>query len=169
MHFGTYIYVPKCGFILQRVPQDSNFSHGFLKTVTSPKHYKNQWFLIIISSFLHPCLFFCLTSPKHYKNQWFLLIISSFLHPYLPPFVHSFTPSSLPLLLSLSLPASLLSSFLPPSPPPSRISRNTRNRHISPALLISALKCPSQTQTLSPLLRPTQKSPSQTPHQPSDL
>ena len=80
MHFGTYIYVPKCGIILQRVPQDSNFSHGFLKTVTS---------------------------PKHYKNQWFLLIISSFLHPYLPPFVHSFTPSSLPLLLSVSLPTCL--------------------------------------------------------------
>ena len=78
--FGTYIYVPKCGFILQRVPQDSNFSHGFLKTATS---------------------------PKHYKNQWFLLIISSFLHPYLPPFVHSFTPSSLPLLFSVSLPTCL--------------------------------------------------------------
>ena len=108
MHFGTYIYVPKCGIILQRVPQDSNFSHGFLKTVTSPKHYKNQWFLLIISSFLHPCLPFCLTSPKHYKNQWFLLIISSFLHPYLPPFV-LFIPSPLPpclsSFLSLSLPA----------------------------------------------------------------
>ena len=80
MHFDTYIHVQKCGIILQRVPQDSNFSHGFLKTVTS---------------------------PKHYKNQWFLLIISSFLHPYLPPFVHSFTPSSLPLLLSVSLPTCL--------------------------------------------------------------
>ena len=67
MHFGTYIYVPKCGFILQRVPQDSNFSHGFLKTVTSPKHYKNQWFLLIISSFLHPYPSIC-----------------SFFHPFLP-------------------------------------------------------------------------------------
>ena len=102
-----YICVKNCGIIFPKVPQDSNFSHGFLKTVTSPKRYKNQWFLLIISSFLHPCLPFCLTSPKHYKNQWFLLIISSFLHPYLPPFVHSFTPSSLPLLLSVSLPTCL--------------------------------------------------------------
>ena len=70
MHFCTYIYVKIEGY----------FSHGFFKTVTS---------------------------LKHYKNQWFLLIISSFLHPYLPPFVHSFTPSSLPLLLSVSLPTCL--------------------------------------------------------------
>ena len=106
MHFGTYIYVPKCGFILQRVPQDSNFSHGFPKTVTSPKHYKNQRFLLIISSFLHPCLFFCLTSPKHYKNQWFLLIISSFLHPYpsICSFLHPFLPASPPFCLSPYLP-----------------------------------------------------------------
>ena len=42
MHFGTYIYVPKCGFIFPWVSQDSNFSHGLLKTVTSSKHYKSQ-------------------------------------------------------------------------------------------------------------------------------
>ena len=99
-----YIYVKKCGFILPRVPQDSNFSHGFLKTVTSPKHYKNQWFLLIISSFLHPCLPFCLTSPKHYKNQWFLLIISSFLHPSICSFLHPFLPASPPFCLSPYLP-----------------------------------------------------------------
>ena len=104
--FGTYIYVPKCGFIFPKVPQDSNFSHGFLKTITTPKHYKNQWFLLIISSFLHRCLLYCLTIPKHYKNQWFFLIISSFLHPYpsICSFLHPFLPASPPFCLSPYLP-----------------------------------------------------------------